>query len=350
MSGDEFAVLVRGIVDATEAGAVATKILSAFNDPFLLGDHELFVTPSIGIALCPDDAEGADTLLKHAETAVYEAKQLGRNSYEFFTREMTAEAMDRLMLANQLRRALERKEFLLHYQPKVDIVSGRICGVEALLRWQHPDLGMVPPVKFIPLAEQLGLIVDIGQWAIEEACRQAQAWRLDGLPIPRMSVNVSPTHFKQRKLMGGVQQALSRSGLEAGYLTLELTEHMLMEDAEASVAMLREFKAMGLTISVDDFGTGYSCLSYLTQFPLDELKIDGSFLTGIPGNFESQAIVSAVIALGKSLGLKVVAEGVETPQQLGFLRSRLCDEYQGYLYSTPVPPLACAELLRRSAG
>ena len=346
LSGDEFVVLARGIADATEAGAVAEKILSAFNDPFLLGGHELFVTPSIGIALCPDDAEGADTLLKHAETAMHEAKQLGRNTYEFFSRKMNAEAMDRLMLANQLRRALERKEFLLHYQPKVEVLTGRICGFEALLRWQHPDLGTIPPVKFIPLAEQMGLIVDIGQWAIEEACRQTQAWRLDGLPAPQVSVNVSPAQFKQRKLMGAVQQALSRSGLEVGYLTLELIESMLMENAEASVAMLREFKAMGLKISVDDFGTGYSCLSYLTQFPLDELKIDLSFLKEIPGNPESVAVVSAVIALGKALKLKVVAEGVETQQQLEFLRTRLCDEYQGYLYSKPLPPLACAELLR----
>jgi diguanylate cyclase (GGDEF)-like protein len=348
LSGDEFVVLARDIADATEAGAVAKKILSAFNDPFLLGGQELFVTPSIGIALCPDDAEGADTLLKHAETAMHEAKQLGRNTYEFFSREMNAEAMNRLMLANQLRRALERKEFLLHYQPKVDIVSGRICGVEALLRWQHPDLGTVPPVKFIPLAEQLGLIVDIGQWAIEEACRQTQAWLLDGLPVLQVSVNVSPAQFKQRKLMGAVEQALSRSGLEGGYLTLELIESMLMENPEASVAMLREFKAMGLKISVDDFGTGYSCLSYLTQFPLDELKIDLSFLKEIPGNAESAAVVSAVIALGKALKLKVVAEGVETRQQLEFLRTRLCDEYQGFLYSKALPPLACAELLRGS--
>jgi len=348
LSGDEFVVLARGIADGSEAGAAAEKILSAFNDPFLLGGHELFVTPSIGIALCPDDAEGADTLLKHAETAMHEAKQLGRNTYEFFSREMNAEAMDRLMLANQLRRALERKEFLLHYQPKVDVVSGRICGFEALLRWQHPDLGAVPPSKFIPLAEKLGLIVDIGQWAIEEACCQAQAWRLDGLPVPQLSVNVSPAQFRQRKVMGAVQQALSRSGLEVGYVTLELIESMLMENAEASIAVLREFKAMGLKISVDDFGTGYSCLSYLTQFPLDELKIDLSLLKDIPGNSESAAVVSAVIALGKALKLKVVAEGVETQQQLEFLRTRLCDEYQGFLYSKPLPPLAFAKLLRCS--
>jgi len=252
------------------------------------------------------------------------------------------------MLANQLRRALERKEFLLHYQPKVDVVSGRICGFEALLRWQHPDLGAVPPSKFIPLAEKLGLIVDIGQWAIEEACCQAQAWRLDGLPVPQLSVNVSPAQFRQRKVMGAVQQALSRSGLEVGYVTLELIESMLMENAEASIAVLREFKAMGLKISVDDFGTGYSCLSYLTQFPLDELKIDLSLLKDIPGNSESAAVVSAVIALGKALKLKVVAEGVETQQQLEFLRTRLCDEYQGFLYSKPLPPLAFAKLLRCS--
>ena len=348
LSGDEFLVLARGIADATEAGAVAERILSAFNDPFLLGGHELFVTPTIGIALCPDDAEGADTLLKHAETAMHEAKQLSRKSYKFFSSEMNAEAMDRLILANQLRRALERKEFLLHYQPKIDVVSGRICGFEALLRWQHPDLGTVPPVKFIPLAEKLGLIIDIGQWAIEEACRQAQAWRQDGLPVPQVSVNVSPAQFKQRKIMGAVQQALSRSGLEVGYLTLELIESMLMENAEASIAMLKEFKAMGLKISVDDFGTGYSCLSYLTQFPLDELKIDLSLLKSIPNNSESAAVVSAVIALGKALKLKVVAEGVETREQLEFLRTRMCDEYQGFLHSKPLPPLACAELLRCS--
>ena len=348
MGGDEFTVLALGVANAMEARAVAEKILSAFNDPFLVGGHELFVTPSIGIALCPDDAEDADTLLTHAATAMHQAKQLGRNTYEFFARQMNAEAMNRLTLAGQLRRALERKEFVLHYQPKVDVVSGRICGVEALLRWQHPDLGTVPPLDFIPLAEQLGLIVDIGQWAIEEACRQAQAWRLDGLPVPTLSVNVSPAHFKQRKAMGAVQQALSRSGLEGGCLTLELTESMLMENAEASAAILREFRAMGVKISVDDFGMGYSCLAYLAQFPLDELKIDRSFVKGIPGNSESTAIVSATISLGKALKLRIVAEGVETRQQLEFLQARLCDEYQGYLYSKPLPPLACAEMLRRS--
>jgi diguanylate cyclase (GGDEF)-like protein len=348
LSGDEFVVLTRGIADATEAGAVAEKILSAFHDPFLVGGHELFVTPCIGIALCPDDAEDVDTLLKHAEMAMYEAKQLGRNTYEFFSRQKSAEAMDRLMLANALRRALDRKEFLVHYQPKVDVMSGRICGFEALLRWQHADLGMVPPGNFIPLAEKLGLIVDIGQWVIEEACCQVQAWRLNGLPVPQVSVNVSPAQFKERKIMGAVEQALSRSGLESGCLTLELTESMLMENAKASIAMLREVKAMGLRISVDDFGTGYSCLSYLTQFPLDELKIDRSFLGDPSSNSESAAVVSAVIALGKALKLKVVAEGVETQQQLEFLRTRLCDEYQGFLYSKPLPPLECAQLLRCS--
>jgi len=331
------------------AGSVARRLMTAFAEPFHIEGHELFVTASIGIAVSPTDGQDAETLLNHAEMAMYQAKQRGRKTYEFFSGEMNAHALERLTLENQLRRAVERNEFVLYYQPKVSIDSGRIIGAEALVRWKHPELGIVSPAKFIPIAEETGLIVEIGQWVLRSACAQVQAWAKLGLPPLSVSVNVSGAQFKQRKVWHAVRGALAHSALPPEQLVLELTESVLMENATDSIEMLNELKEMGLKLAVDDFGTGYSSLTYLKRFPLDQLKVDRSFVSGLPEERDSLAIVGAIIALARELNLKVVAEGVETKEQLHFLRSRACDEYQGYLCSRPAPPEAFAILIRRQS-
>jgi EAL domain-containing protein (putative c-di-GMP-specific phosphodiesterase class I) len=278
---------------------------------------------------------------------MYKAKKGGRKTYEFFSGDMNAHALERLTLENQLRRAVERNEFVLYYQPKVDVGSGRITGAEALVRWKHPEHGIVVPAKFIPIAEETGLIVEIGQWVLRTACAQIQAWLRLGLPPLSISVNVSSLQFRQRKVWHAVRGALAHTSLPPEQLVLELTESMLMENATDSIEMLQELKEMGLKLAVDDFGTGYSSFTYLSRFPIDELKIDRSFLRGLPDERDNLAIVRAIIALARELGLRVVAEGVETKQQLEFLRSRACDEYQGFLCSRPAPPEAFAILMRR---
>jgi diguanylate cyclase (GGDEF)-like protein len=331
------------------AGSVARRLMTAFAEPFHIEGHELFVTASIGIAVSPTDGQDAETLLNHAEMAMYQAKQRGRKTYEFFSGEMNAHALERLTLENQLRRAVERNEFVLYYQPKVSIDSGRIIGAEALVRWKHPELGIVSPAKFIPIAEETGLIVEIGQWVLRSACAQVQAWAKLGLPPLSVSVNVSGAQFKQRKVWHAVRGALAHSALPPEQLVLELTESVLMENATDNIEMLNELKEMGLKLAVDDFGTGYSSLTYLKRFPLDQLKVDRSFVSGLPEERDSLAIVGAIIALARELNLKVVAEGVETKEQLHFLRSRACDEYQGYLCSRPAPPEAFAILIRRQS-
>ena len=328
------------------AGSVARRLLAAFADPFHIEGHELFVTASIGIAVSPTDGQDAETLLNHAEMAMYQAKQRGRKTYEFFSGEMNARALERLTLENQLRRAVERNEFVLYYQPKVDIGSGRITGAEALVRWRHPELGIVSPDKFIRIAEETGLIVEIGQWVLRNACAQVRAWMELGLPPLSVAVNVSGVQFKQRKVWHAVRGALAHSSLPPEQLTLELTESMLMENATDSVDMLNELKEMGLKLALDDFGTGYSSFAYLRRFPLDELKIDRSFVSDLRQD-RDRAIVGAIIAMARELKLRVVAEGVETKEQLQFLRARACDQYQGYLCSRPAPPEAFPILLRR---
>ena len=329
------------------AGSIARRLMTAFAEPFQIEGHELFVTASIGIAVSPTDGQDAETLLNHAEMAMYQAKQRGRKTYEFFSGEMNARALERLTLENQLRRAVERNEFVLYYQPKVDIGSGKITGAEALVRWRHPELGIVSPDKFIHIAEETGLIVEIGQWVLRNACAQVSAWRQLGLPPLSVAVNVSSVQFKQRKVWHAVRGALAHSALSADQLVLELTESVLMENATDSIEMLNELKDMGIKLAIDDFGTGYSSLNYLKRFPLDELKIDRSFVRELPSERDSLAIVGAIIALARELNLRVVAEGVETKEQLQFLRSRACDQYQGYLCSRPAPPEAFSILLRR---
>jgi diguanylate cyclase (GGDEF)-like protein len=350
VSGNGFAALLPNLHNLKKvdtAGSIARRVLSAFAEPFHVEGQELFVTASIGIAVSPGDGQEAETLLKHAEMAMYQAKQRGRKACAFFSGDMNAHALERLTLENQLRRAVERNEFVLYYQPKVDVSSGHIIGAEALVRWRHPELGIVSPAKFIPIAEETGLIVEIGQWVLRAACAQIQAWMQRGLPPLSISVNVSGAQFKQRKVWHAVRGALAHSSLPPGQLVLELTESMLMENATDSIEMLNELKEMGLKLAVDDFGTGYSSLTYLSRFPLDELKIDRSFVSGLPGERHSLAIVGAIIALARELNLRVVAEGVETREQLQFLRARECDEYQGYLCSRPAPPEAFAILMRR---
>jgi diguanylate cyclase (GGDEF)-like protein len=353
ISDNGFAILLpnlHSLSKVDDAAGLARRALDALSQPFTIDAHELFVTTSIGIAISDDDGRDADTLLAHAEMAMYQSKQHSRNGYEFFSSRMNAHAVERLTLELQLRRAVERNELVVHYQPKVDVVSQRITGGEALLRWKHPELGLVPPGKFIPVAEDAGLIAEIGQWVLREACRQAMAWTSAGLPPLSVSVNVSPAQFKQRKVWQAVQDALERSGLPPERLVLEVTEGMLMERGEDGIAMLHELNEMGLKLAIDDFGTGYSSFSYLGQFPMHELKIDRSFVQGISVKRGSAAIVGAIIAMARELEVKVVAEGVETREQLEFLQSRECDEYQGYLCSRPAPADLFGKLVRRNVA
>jgi diguanylate cyclase (GGDEF)-like protein len=350
ISGNGFASLLTNLLSVDVASRVARNTLAALAGPFPVDGRQLYLTASIGAAFSPNDGADAETLLKNAEMAMYQAKERGRNTFEFFSEEMNARALERLSLEGQLRRALEREEFVLYYQPKVDVSVPRIVGAEALLRWKHPDLGMIPPARFIPVAEDTGLIVEIGNWVLRTASQQVRAWAQQGLPAIPVSVNVSGAQVRQRKLLEGVRRALEASGIAPSSLVVELTESMLMDAAAANVEMLARLKETGVRLSMDDFGTGYSSLTYLKRFPIDELKIDRAFISGIPAERDSMAIVTAIVGMARALGLKVVAEGVETEEQLRFLRSLRCDAYQGYYCSRPVPPEPFADLLRRSPG
>jgi diguanylate cyclase (GGDEF)-like protein len=347
-----FGVLLRNVDsvrDADTVADVARRVLDALTQSLELDGHELFVTASVGIAMAPVDGHDGATLLKHAEMAMYQAKRSGRDCVHFYSVAMNARAKERLSLESQLRRAVEREELMLCYQPKVAVASGIITGAEALVRWNHSDLGFVPPAKFIPLAEELGLIVEIGRWVLRTACADLSGWAQKNLPPLSVSVNVSGIQFKQDDVLDIVRAALANnSGLPSERLVLELTETMLMENSRASIAMLHELKSVGIRLSVDDFGTGYSSLTYLSRFPIDELKIDRSFVTGVEDDCHSRAIVSAILALARELNLTTVAEGVETPAQLAFLRIRQCDEYQGFLCSPPVPAQTFEGLVRRA--
>jgi diguanylate cyclase (GGDEF)-like protein len=350
LGGDEFTVLLFDMNQVEHAALVARRILRTMAEAFHVDNHELFLTPSIGIAVFPNDGEEIDTLLKNSDMAMSHAKQRGRNTFAFYSKEINARSSERLTLENQLRKALDREELTLHFQPKIDIASGQVCGAEALLRWQHPQLGMVPPAQFIPLAEEAGLINSIGEWALHAACAASKAWeraRLGPLPI---AVNVSSLQFQQRGFLQVIRRALESSGIEPQYLMLELTESTFMENVRDNLKTLHTIKEMGLKLSIDDFGTGYSSLSYLKRFPLDELKVDRSFVADIPADADSVAIVSAIIAMAHSLGLHVVAEGVEAEQQLTFLKEKACNTYQGYLYSKPVTDQEFRTLIRRSLG
>ena len=334
--GDEFVLLINGHSGSESVRHLMERLLAAVAQPWTIDQGEFHVSCSIGVALHPEDGEDARTLLKHADSAMYRAKDSGRNNFQFFTRELNRLMTERLEMDRQLRRALDRQQFVLAYQPRVSLDGGRIVGAEALLRWRIPNRGTIAPQKFIGLAEETGLIVPIGKWVLQTACAQNKAWQSQGLPPIVVSVNVSPRQFRQENIVHTVAEVLKDTGLEARYLELELTESMVMHDAPQLVAMLDELKELGVQISVDDFGTGYSSLSYLKRFPVDRLKIDRSFVEHIANDPDDATIVRAIIALGHNLGLKVVAEGVESEEQLCFLRSNLCDEAQGYLMGRPV--------------
>ena len=343
--GDEFVLLVE-LPDRDAAVAVARTLLSAVLKPVELLGQECRVTASIGVALCPDHGDDATSLLKNADLAMYLAKEEGKNNFQFFSPQISVLSGERLKIEACLHGALERGELSMHYQAKVDLKTGEIKGVEALMRWTHPDLGSVSPATFIPIAEESDLIVSIGRWAVIKACAQSAEWLRQGLPPVFMAVNLSPRQFKDPELVNNIVQALEETGMPPGLLELEITESMMMHDIEVAVTKLSAIRELGVRLAIDDFGTGYSSLSQLKRFPIDTLKVDRSFIRDIPADAEDIAITEAIIALGKSLGVTVVAEGVETPEQQTFLTDRACHEMQGYFFSRPVPPEDFAELLR----
>jgi diguanylate cyclase (GGDEF)-like protein/PAS domain S-box-containing protein len=344
--GDEFVILLSEIAHPKDAATSAKKILRSLSAPCSIAGHDLHIDGSIGISIYPADGGDAETLIKNADTAMYHAKEQGRNNFQFFAVEMNLKSVQRQSLESGLRRALERDEFLLHYQPKVDLVTGEITGVEALIRWQHPDLGLVPPSQFVPIAEDCGLILPIGRWVLREACKQAHKWGAAGLPFKRISVNVSASEFRGKRFFEGVATILAETGLDPGCLDLELTEGVLMSNAKSTGAILQALKSMGVHLAVDDFGTGYSSLSYLRQFPIDVLKIDQSFVRQITADPDDSTIVSAIIDMGKNLKQRVIAEGVETQEQLSFLQAHQCAEGQGYLFSEPLAAAQLTQLLQ----
>lgn len=347
MGGDEFTLLLPEITQAENAAKVAHKILEAIRQPLDIGGHELYITTSVGIVLYPNDGEDAETLLKNADTAMYRAKEKGRNNYQLYTPAMNAKAFERLAMENSLRRALEREEFVVHYQPRLNINTGEIIGMEALVRWQTPDRGLVPPGEFIPVAEETGLIVPIGEWVLHTACAQNKAWQDAGFPPVRVAVNLSARQFQLQNLVATVSRVLKETGLDPHWLELEITETVAMQNAEYATGMLKELKDMGIELSIDDFGTGYSSLSYLKRFPINKLKIDKSFVNEIGTDKDHAAIASTIIVLGQSLKLGVVAEGVETEEQLDFLKLHQCNEMQGFLFGRPVSAGEFETLLMR---
>ena len=353
LGGDEFAILLTDLDSVQGAAKVARRTIEALSAPISLGGQEVFVTASIGISVFPFDGDNVDAVLKNADTAMYHAKSEGRNNYQYYTKSMNASAFENLALEYSLRRALEREEFVLYYQPQISLDTGEIVGVEALIRWQHPEMGMLSPLQFIPLALETGLIVPMDEWGLRRACRQAKEWADTGLRALRVSVNLSGYQFRQQQLTQSIARILSETRLDPTLLNIELTESTIMQNAEEAIKTLHELKEMGIKLSVDDFGTGYSSLSYLKRFPLDTLKIDRSFIKDITTDPDDEALTRAIIAMSNSLKLKVVAEGVETEAQLEFLLRNGCDEFQGYLFSRPVPASEITEMLRngiRQAG
>ena len=347
MGGDEFTGLLTNLDDGQSATLVAGRLIACLAEPFLIDGDEFFVTASVGVALSPEHGRDVSTLLKHADIAMSHAKRNGSNNYQIYSDTINAQSVKRLSLENHLRKVLDRDQLRLHYQPKVSVSTGTLAGAEALIRWEHPELGLISPGEFIPLAEETGLIVPIGEWVIQTACQQCQQWRSQYAEGLKISVNVSTPQFRRQGLVSSVQTALAQSQLPGSHLVIELTESIIMENPERNVQILHELKRGGVMLSVDDFGTGYSSLSYLKRFPLDELKVDRSFIKDIPEDADDMAIVTAILAMASSLGLSVVAEGVEEEAQLAFLRELGCDEYQGFLFSKPLPVDEFTTLLQR---
>lgn len=342
--GDEFTLILPQVRSAHDATKIAKRIIKTLKTPFDFYGQEIHVTTSIGIALAPYDGEDSETLLKNADMAMYRAKQQGKNDFQLYAPDMNSQTLDQLVLANDLYRALNRDEFLLHYQPQVNLKTGQIVGMEALVRWQHPLRGLVPPIQFIPLAEETGQIKAIGEWVLQTACAQNRAWQEAGLPPIRMAVNLSARQFQQQNLVQLIDRVLSETGLEAQYLEVEITESIAMQDVNVTISILEELRAMGVCISLDDFGTGYSSLATLKQFPLHTLKIDRAFVKDLTTDEKDAALIRAIVALGHGLNLAVIAEGVETAEQQEFLCSVGCDAMQGYLFSKPLPAEAAAQL------
>lgn len=337
LGGDEFVIILNEIKEVEQVAAVARDLLAALNQPLVLSGHECRTTASIGVAIFPADGADEQTLTKNADMAMYLAKEDGKNDFRFFSKEIKTQSVDRLMLETQLRNALELNQFEVYYQPKIDVATGTINGVEALLRWVHPDLGMLPPLQFIPLAEETGLIVPIGRWVLQTACTQNMAWQREGLPPISMAVNLSPRQFSDENLLRDIDGSLASSGMPSKLLQIEITESMVMSNVDRAIKLLDAIQSRGIRLAIDDFGTGYSSMSLMKQFPIDTIKIDRSFVRNLPEDRQDKAIAQAIISMGKALGLTVVAEGVETAEQDTFLREHACNEIQGFLYSKPVP-------------
>ncbi|MFW2438835.1 MAG: EAL and GGDEF domain-containing protein [Arenicellales bacterium] len=350
LGGDEFAIILEDIDSEDDVAPIARIILDVLSQPFLVDKHEFILTTSIGISLFPVDGENTQTLLKHADIAMYRAKDEGRNTYQFYLADMSAKALERLNLETSLRHALAREEFVLYYQPQQNLADGKIFGVEALLRWQHPDLGLISPMEFIPLLEETGLIIPVGEWVLHTACLQARAWVDSGFKSLRMSVNLSGRQTYNSNFIATVEQVLKNSKLDPALLELEMTESILMHNMKVTIKTLETIREMGVRLAIDDFGTGYSSLSYLKRFPIDTLKIDHSFIHDLTNDPEDATLVEAIIAMGRALHLDVVAEGVETEQQVNFLRKHDCGSIQGYLISKPIPAKELTSLLHEKLG
>jgi diguanylate cyclase len=348
--GDEFTLLLSDVSSAEVAGRIARQMITALAAAFQIDGRDLIVTPSIGVSVFPDDGGDDATLLRNASVATQHAKDSGRNTFQFYSAELNHVSLERLLMETQLRGAIERDELVLHYQPKIDLASGRVTGAEALLRWQHAELGLVGPTRFIPIAEETGLIVEIGEWVIRKACEQIAYWRDETGVDLRVAVNVSRHGLVSGELENVVREAIARWRIAPGQLVLELTESMLMDRVDSMSAKLQALRALGVDLSIDDFGTGYSSMSYLKQFPVQELKIDRSFISGTPSDRTDHAIVRALVVLGHSLGMTVVAEGVELEEQRSALQALACDSFQGFLCSPALPPLEFVARLRAING
>jgi EAL domain-containing protein (putative c-di-GMP-specific phosphodiesterase class I) len=346
LGGDEFIITLVEVAEADDVVLIAKKIRQVLAKPLALAGRELHITASVGISLYPRDGKDSEALIRAADIAMYQAKTDGGDAFHFFAPEMNQRVMETLNIEADLRLALERREFILHFQPKVDLTSGRISGCEALVRWQHPDKGMIPPGAFISIAEDTGLIVPLGAWVLRETCARARLWQQQGLPTIVVSANLSARQFHQTGIVETVRQALTETGLAPEYLELELTESMIMRNPDQAAETMRQLKGLGVHLALDDFGTGYSSLNYLRRFPVDSLKIDRTFISDVAVDASSAAVATSVVAIAHSLGLKAIAEGVETDEQLEFLRNCRCDAFQGYFFSKPLPPEEFAELLR----
>jgi len=343
MGGDEFVMLLTDVDDMAGASAVARKVLKHMSQPMHLLKHEIIITPSIGITLAPHDSLNADILLKNADLAMYRAKASGRNNYQFFTKEMNSKILEHLLIEGELRNAIEQESLVLHFQPQVNIESGNLVGIEALVRWQHPEKGLIPPDDFIPVAETTGLIVALGEWVLFSACRNIRNMEISGLPSVKLAVNLSPRQFQDPNVIDMIQNVLDKTGFKPINLELEITETMLMDNLDYAIDVLNKIKALGISVSIDDFGTGYSSLSYLKRLPIDSLKVDQSFIKDIPADRDDMEITAAIIAMAHKLKLGVVAEGIETNEQWEFLKKNKCDIGQGYLFSKPLTARALLE-------